>query len=1361
MSKILILLLYLFFITFCAYPAWNDYNVRAINNIEGLPDKHVNQILQDSDGFMWFATNNGLCRYDGYEFKTYKSSSQFPELLQSNIVNAIVEDIDHNLWIGTEQGLHFLDKSTDKIVCISNDSLPNSFIHSLLISRDSTLWVGTQVGLLKYNRQTGSFFQYKNRPNDETSIAGNSIHALLEDKSGDIWVGTFDNGICRFDVKKQRFYQYPEVTVLNRTNFLLQDTAENIWICNWGNGVSKMNNRETSKHARYTQFGYETDYECIFKCLQQLPDKNILVGTNQGLYRIDNNNKLIPINTDVYSSGFISNEDINDLFIDNQKNIWIATANSGVYIAYKEKKIFTNYPMKSSLEPYQNLKVNALYEWNKNVLLLGVDKIGFSFYDKKVGKNTGYKEISKYNELFNQWPGNVQFIFKHPSKKELWFGTQFGGLIICQLKDREISSCQYYLHHLGKTKIGSCINSIISDKDGNIWIGSDEGLNIITTNNDTLSYDTYNRIQCIYQDHTGTVWLGTYFDGLYSLASGSNVHKLSFKTYNSKNKLLVADEIMCIYEDKMGNLWIGTNGYGLQKYNQEKDWFEPAPNIQEIPSDIVFNITEVNGTLVLGTNKGVVLYNSQTHKSLIFDDRDGMLDKSCLKNSMFNDKKGQIYYGTPSGFCIFHPNLVNYDSTHTPTIISDFKIFHKSFDELPNKKKKQLSGKTHPLYSKNITLTSSDNNIGIKFAALSYVHPEKKKYAYKLEGFDKDWIYTDATSRTAFYTNLPSGEYRFLVKTLNEGRVENENYEEFGIKVLPPFYKTNLALVCYLFLITISGYVFYRFQNYRYKLKEAVKVEQIERIKAEELHQSKFKFFANISHEFLTPLSIISCSIEELKRMYNIDNKILKAAQSNTIRLNRLIEEILDFQKLENNKLKLNISYGDISSFVCNLCQENFALLAKNKNVSLCMQSEPEHIAAWFDTNKIDKILYNLLSNATKFSYQDGRGKIEILLKAEDQESEFQYKTLLIKIRNIGKGIATDELPYIFNRFYENSFKQLGLKGNGIGLALTKSLVELHKGTISVTSELEEWTEFTIRIPINKTSYSNEQINETIEHRFIVNDSPEGAAIQQSQSNSEIQKSSKQNSVLVIEDDQDLRDSLQRLLQEKYTISMAANGEEGLKLVQEIKPDLILSDVMMPIMDGFELCKQLKRKKETSCIPIILLTAKINDKDYLEGLNCGADAYITKPFNFNVLQANIDMVISNRKRVIDSFKSNPLTQNIDITISSYDEKFLKEAMDIVKKNMENPEFDVKHFCEIMQVSNSMLYRKLKSLANMSPNEFIRSIRLNTAKELIKQRRGNVSDIAYLVGFKDAHYFSVCFKKEFNMTPGEYIETICS
>lgn len=728
---------------------------------------------------------------------------------------------------------------------------------------------------------------------------------------------------------------------------------------------------------------------------------------------------------------------------------------------------------------------------------------------------------------------------------------------------------------------------------------------------------------------------------------------------------------------------------------------------------------------------------------------------------MFNDKKGQIYYGTPSGFCIFHPNLVNYDSTHTPTIISDFKIFHKSFDELPNKKKKQLSGKTHPLYSKNITLTSSDNNIGIKFAALSYVHPEKKKYAYKLEGFDKDWIYTDATSRTAFYTNLPSGEYRFLVKTLNEGRVENENYEEFGIKVLPPFYKTNLALVCYLFLITISGYVFYRFQNYRYKLKEAVKVEQIERIKAEELHQSKFKFFANISHEFLTSLSIISCSIEELKRMYNIDNKILKAAQSNTIRLNRLIEEILDFQKLENNKLKLNISYGDISSFVCNLCQENFALLAKNKNVSLCMQSEPEHIAAWFDTNKIDKILYNLLSNAIKFSYQDGRGKIEILLKAEDQESEFQYKTLLIKIRNIGKGIATDELPYIFNRFYENSFKQLGLKGNGIGLALTKSLVELHKGTISVTSELEEWTEFTIRIPINKTSYSNEQINETIEHRFIVNDSPEGAAIQQSQSNSEIQKSSKQNSVLVIEDDQDLRDSLQRLLQEKYTISMATNGEEGLKLVQDIKPDLILSDVMMPIMDGFELCKQLKRKKETSCIPIILLTAKINDKDYLEGLNCGADAYITKPFNFNVLQANIDMVISNRKRVIDSFKSNPLTQNIDITISSYDEKFLKEAMDIVKKNMENPEFDVKHFCEIMQVSNSMLYRKLKSLANMSPNEFIRSIRLNTAKELIKQRRGNVSDIAYLVGFKDAHYFSVCFKKEFNMTPGEYMETICS
>lgn len=1333
------------------------YNIRPVNNLESLPDKQINQIIQDHDGYMWFATNNGLCRYDGYRFKIYKSSNQSPDLLQSNIVNAIAEDTDHNLWIGTERGLHVLDRSTDKIIPISNDSLPNSFIHTLLVSRDSTLWIGTQVGLLKYNRKNGSFTQYKNRPNDKTSIGGNSIQALLEDPSGDIWVGTFDNGICRLDIKRQRFVQYPEITALNRTNYLLQDADKNIWICNWGDGVSRMDNHDAPDSTRYLQFESETGYECIFKCLQQLPDGTILAGTNQGLYQIEPSGRLIPQNTNIHPV-FTSNEDINDLFVDHKGNIWIGTTNSGAYIAYQEKKPFDNHPILSNLPPFQKLKVNALYEWDENTLLLGMDKISFSFYDKTKKENTGYKEIPRYNKLFDQWPGNLQFIFKHPSKNELWFGTQFGGLIICQLEGGKITSCRYHVHHLGGTSIGACINSIISDKDGNIWIGSDEGVNVITSGNDTLSYSTYNRIQCICQDHTGTVWLGTYFDGIYCFGANQDIHKLSFKTYNSKNKLLNADEIMCIYEDKEQNLWIGTKGYGLQIYNRKEDCFEPISNTQEIPGDIIFNMTETDGTLILGTNKGLVLYNSHTHQSTILDDKDGMLDKSCLKNAMFNNGKGKIYYGTSNGFFVFQPDLIDLDTTREKTVISDFLIFHKPFDELDEDKKIRLAGHVHPLHSKHITLSSSDNNIGIEFAALSYVHPEKKRYAYKLEGFDTEWIHTDATGRTAFYTNLPAGEYRFIAKSLNDGQAENpDGQAEILIKVLPPFYLTNWSFACYALLLIAIGYAILRFQRFRYKLKEAVKIEQIERSKSEELHRSKFRFFTNISHEFLTPLSIISCSIEEIKRMYAINGPILKTAESNVIRLNRLIEEILDFQKSENNKLKLNISYGDISTFIHKTCRENFSLLASNKNITLGIHSDPEHIAAWFDTDKTDKVLYNLLSNAVKFSPTDGNGKIEVCLQAKEKESEFQYKTLIIKVRNTGKGIAADKLPHIFSRFYENSFKQSGSKGNGIGLALTKSLVELHGGTISASSVPGEWTEFTICLPISKANYEEEQISGPAPEQQAADNRPDTPAIMPGPNEKPEGDPTGQSSLLIIEDDEDLRNSLRHLLGGKYRTAIATNGEEGLSSAKKTKPDLIISDVMMPVMDGFELCKHLKGNPETSCIPIILLTAKINSKDQLEGLNCGADAYVTKPFNITLLEAQIEAILSNRKKMVDKIHSNPLTRKIELNVSSYEERFLQEAVDTVKENMEDPEFDVKRFCEAMQVSNSMLYRKLKSLTGLSPNEFIRNIRFDVAKELIRQRKGNISDIAYRVGFKDARYFSSSFKKEFNMTPGEYLE----
>lgn len=1339
---------------------WDTYKVRAINNQDKLPGMQINQILQDSEGYMWFATDNGLCRYDGYTLKTYKSSNQTPRLLQSNNITTIIEDIDKRIWIGTEQGINILDTSNNQITSIDNDHLSNSYIHSFLLTSDSTLWIGTQVGLLEYHRENQSFTTYRNRPNDTTSICGNSIKALKEDAAGNIWVATYGYGICKLDTQKKIFIQYPAVSLLNRTNCLLEDTNNHIWVCNWGDGITKIQNSNNPTDPNYKRIETSTEYECIFHCIEQLPDGDILVGSNQGLHLIDKSDQLIAKNTQQNPiHTLVANEDILDLYIDKNNSIWIGTRNAGVFIAYLEKTPFTNFPINSTIDSKQPLKVNAFYEWDEDILLLGIEKVSFAFFHKKSKTIINYREIENYRNMFKQWPGNLQFIFKHPDKDELWLGTQYGGLIICQIKDHKIVSTQYHVNHLGNTPIGASISTIIRDQKQNIWIGSDEGLNIITANGDTLSHKTYNRIQTLLQDHTGAMWLGTYFDGIYRLRPGFNINKMSFEIYNTKNKLISSNEIMCIYEDSNQNLWVGTKGSGLQKYNREKNCFDPIPQTEDIPGDIIFNITEFNDDLILGTNQGLVIYNSTTHKSIVLDERDGMLDKTCQKNAVLNTGKGEIYYGTSKGFYIFCPELVDNDSASVKTVISDLKIFHKSFDELPEKKQKQLAGYLHPLHTKNITLSSSDNNLGIEFAALSYIHPEKRRYAYMLEGFDKDWIYTGAAQRTAYYTNLPAGKYKFLVKSINFNKIESVHNEEFYIKVLPPIYQSGYAYMLYFILTVLAIYLFYRFQLYRFRLQEAIKTEQIERIKSEELNQSKLRFFTNISHEFLTPLSIISCTFEELRRKFNINNQTVKAAEANVFRLNKLIEEILEFQKAENNKLRLQVSYGDIGLFIHNICCENFSLLVKSKEITLDIVCTPTHIPAWFDADKIDKVLYNLLSNAVKYSYTDGKGKIEIEVIGEGLIDDFQYNNLRIKVRNLGKGIEPDKLPHIFSRFYENSPKNLTHRGNGIGLALTKSLVELHNGTIEVSSDPGEWTEFIVCIPINKTAFSNRQFQQAdLEEKTINPSQSISERIEEKDTSSTDSATERpKHSLLLIEDDLELRNSLKQLLANKYAVTAASNGLEGLETANLINPDIIISDVMMPEMDGFELCNRIKEDINTSHIPVILLTAKIDTHDYLTGLKQGADVYIKKPFSVSLLEAQIETILLNRQRMVEKIRANPLNQNFNLSISSYEEKFLKKAIDIVKENMENPLFDVKQFLELMGVSNSMLYRKLKALTDLSPNEFIRNARLKAATELMQQQKGNISDIAYQVGFNDARYFSTCFKKEFKMTPGEYMK----
>ena len=714
---------------------------------------------------------------------------------------------------------------------------------------------------------------------------------------------------------------------------------------------------------------------------------------------------------------------------------------------------------------------------------------------------------------------------------------------------------------------------------------------------------------------------------------------------------------------------------------------------------------------------------------------------------MFNDKKGQIYYGTPSGFCIFHPNLVNYDSTHTPTIISDFKIFHKSFDELPNKKKKQLSGKTHPLYSKNITLTSSDNNIGIKFAALSYVHPEKKKYAYKLEGFDKDWIYTDATSRTAFYTNLPSGEYRFLVKTLNEGRVENENYEEFGIKVLPPFYKTIWAYLIYV-VITISLlYYIVRTYHGRIKLQESLKYEKQHIRDVEELNQSKLRFFTNISHEFRTPLTVIVGQIEMLLQVQSfppaIYNKLLNVYK-NGLQLRGLISELLDFRKQEQGHMKIKVSRHNLVDFL----YENYLLYieyASTRHIKFYFNKDQDQLEVWYDSRQMQKVINNLLSNA--FKYTPEKGSISINISKRGEEA-------IIEVQDSGKGIKPEEAGKIFERFYQTSNDPENTQGTGIGLALSKGIVELHKGRIEVSSNQTSGTTFTIALKLGNAHFTAEQIETEepkeeeaaviVESKFMV---------EQQVLDDTVKERIKGAKVLIVEDNDSLREMLAGLFEPYYEIITAADGEEGLKEARDRMPDLIISDVVMPKMTGIELCKQIKQDFETCHIPVVLLTARTAIEHTIEGLRIGADDYITKPFNVNLLISRCNNLVNSRIVLQEKFSKQPQTRVQMLATNPMDKDLLDRTVAIIEKNMDNAEFSLNDVIRELCISRTNFFSKMKAITGQTPNDFILTIRLKKAAYLLKNELFlSIAEVADQTGFSSPRYFSRCFKEVYGISP---------
>ena len=1341
------------------------YNLKfkQLSAPHSLPTNEVQKVYQDRDGFIWFATRNGLCQYNGYETTLYKSNLYSPDLLTTNSITCLVDDNNNNLWIGTSEGLNVMDKRTGEIKKYKAPSISNNVVSALCVTRDNTLWVGTDNGLCRYVPEKDTFVVCGDEFGDGR-LRYVTIKSLLEDSDGDLWIGTWAQGLFRYSPSTDKVVVYPKINEQYSSHVIYEDSNKDIWVGSWGYGLFKLRNPKDMENVSYQSFLHENGDDSslsdniVYDIAEDINTHTLWVGTRSGLsiLRLDESSSFIN-----YKSGKsdyrIPSDEVNSIMRDSQKNMWIGAIGGGVLMADTRQPAFALHTLNFGDEDIPVTSVRTLFADSDQNLWIGVGTYGLARREYVTGELKMYSHIPEFSGV-KDLP-SLFAVVQRKKSGDIWFGMYNGGIYVY----RKGEKVKHLTTKNSAFLTSDCVSALYEDYEGNCWVGTRGGIGVRLSDGTDYRFETMNfndslsagwiYVRDIVQDMDNSVWLATSNFGVIHITGDvRQPSTLKYENYSFHNRKLITNTVLCMHIDRFGRLWAGTEGGGLYLYNRSTGQFEEKTRTYSIPGDVIVSIEEdKSGNLWLGTVSGLVkLYVAAVGNDFstrIYTSADGLQDNFIVNSSCSRD--GELFFGGHKGYNSFFPDKMEIPSQETNFLITDIKIFNHSFKNLPVELQQKISP-VMPTYTSKIELPYKYNNFSIEFAALTYKNPELNRYAYRLQNFDRDWQYTDADRRFAYYNNLPSGTYTFQLKATNENGEWSGYVREFTVVVLPPFWATWWAYLLYMVLVLVIGVLIYRTIKKRILLQNALRLREMEKAKAEELNHAKLQFFTNITHELLTPLTIISATVDELKTQAPSHNDLYTVMNSNIQRLIRLLQQILEFRKAETGNLKLRVSPGDLAAFV-RTGTESFKPLVKKRKIHFSLLCDPESIVGYFDIDKLDKIMYNLLSNAAKYNKEDGF--IQVTLSYDEEDREF----VLLRVKDNGKGISREKQATLFKRFYEGDYRKFNTIGTGIGLSLTKDLVTLHGGTISVESEVNHGTEFIVRIPIERSYYDEEQIDDEVislrQTAIDYEDTPEDVI-------AEVQElATKANSILLVEDNEELLNLMTKLLGREYNVFTAENGKEGIIVLENEDVDLIVSDIMMPEMDGIEFCKYVKGHLEISHIPVILLTAKNKEEDRAEAYEIGADAFISKPFNLTVLHARIRNLLKYKARMAHDFKNQIVFEVKDLNYTSLDEDFIQRAINCVNNHLEDPNFDQAQFADEMLTSKSTLYKKLKSLAGLNTSSFIRNVRLKAACRIMEEKGINirVSELAYAVGFNDPKYFSSCFKKEFGMLPSEYIE----
>ena len=1343
---------------------------------DGLSSNTVLCLLQDSRGFLWIGTYNGLNRYDGYDFLVYKNSLKDSTSLSGNMIRALCEDNNGDIWIGTwHNGLNKFIREKEKFKHYfynpdNPSSISSDYILSMCKDKTGNLWIGTDGGGLNYfDVRKESFQHYKNNPNDPRSLSDNSIYNVYVDKSGTLWCGTANSGLNKFDEKERKFTVFknsdtdPESICGNQIVTIFEDHFGFLWVGSRDAGLNKFD-RSTNKSIRYVHDPQNPNSLADYGVwvVYESSDGLLWVGNaNNGLSLFDRKKESFSCFRKNYNDPeSLSDDAIFTIYEDQSSVLWFGTWSGGLNKYDRKKEKFVTYTHDpNNINSISGIGVYAIFRDKSGILWVGTESSGLNKIDYKNNKYSYYQYNPNDRTSISS---DLIYSICEDTKGNLWVGTYDQGLNKLDILTNKFQRFQHNPNDpnsLGNDRV----TQIFCDSYGDLWIGSsDTGIDKLKKNDNNFIHYKNNPndknsvssklIYCFYEDALDNLWIGTYGDGLMMYNRKTDNFKYYKHDPNNPSNSLSSNIISSICEDKDGILWIGTNGSGLNRFDRRKKQYKHYGEKDGLANDVIFGIlNDENGNLWISTGWGISRFNIKMERFKNYDSRDGLQGNEFNQGASFKDSNGKMYFGGANGFNVFNPTEIIDNPVPPEIAIIDFQILHKpvaiGYDSLWGRTILEKS----ITETKLIKLNHDDNVISFELAALDFHSPERNQYAYFLEGFDKGWTRANASHRIITYTNLDPGEYTLKVKGSNNDGVWNEAGISLKIIISSPWWATWWAYSLYAAVLLLIMLFIRQYDLRRQRLRHQLELEHEHSKKLEEVDQLKSSFYTNISHEFRTPLMLILGPVEKLlsKITDNDNRKQISLIKGNANRLLNLINQLLDLSKIEAGKLKLQASVGNIAQFVKGLVME-FDSVAERKDITLKINLKRENIEAYFDKEKLEKIITNIMSNAIKFTHNGGVVAVNINLIDHSVE---------ILVRDTGIGIPKSKLQKIFDKFYQvDGSHTREYEGTGIGLALTKELVELHKGQIFIDSEEGKWTEVKLYFPLGRIHLPDDEIVEPIDFE-IGKIKPEEVGIKMS---SETEDTLNDNLVdktivLLVEDNSDVREYIREALQENYYFEEAANGEQGLRKAEKLIPDLIISDVMMPKMDGYEMMKKIKQDEKTSHIPIILLTAKSDKDSKLEGLGLGADDYITKPFDTAELLARIRNLIDMRRLLQEKFsRENYTSEKIaKPKLSSIDENFMNRIMSVIEEHLSEEEFSIEEFGKDVGMSRSQMHRKLKALTGKSASVYLRTVRLTKAKQMIKEKKGTISEISYKVGFSSPAYFSRCFKEEFGYTPSEH------